>query len=155
MQRVMFVCLGNICRSPTAHGVFENMVQQAGLQTQVLIESSGTSAYHIGEPPDSRSITAASERGFQLSHIRAQQINSSDFELCDYLLAMDQQNLQLLKQLCPAEQQHKVRLFLDFGSLGRREVPDPYYGEGNGFALVLDLVEDAATGLLAEIRQQL
>ncbi len=155
MVRVMFVCLGNICRSPTAHGVFELVVRQAGLEHLIEVASSGTSAYHIGESPDARSMTAAQDRGYRLSHLRAQQVQIEDFEHYDYLLAMDIQNLTVLQQQCPLITHDKVKLFLDFGSVGENEVPDPYYGGGQGFDHVLDLVEDASRGLLTHIRSQL
>ncbi|PCJ20184.1 MAG: phosphotyrosine protein phosphatase [Gammaproteobacteria bacterium] len=150
MIKVLFVCLGNICRSPTAHGVFEHLVAQAGLSDSIRVESAGTGAYHVGEPSDPRSVQEASKRGYDLSAIRAQQVKANDFQRFDYILAMDHSNLADLKALCPVEHQSKVALFLDYGQVySEQEVPDPYYGGGKGFLKVLDLVEDASQGLLA------
>ncbi|WP_426417895.1 low molecular weight protein-tyrosine-phosphatase [Aestuariirhabdus sp. LZHN29] len=152
MQRVLFVCLGNICRSPTAQGVFQRLVEEAGLEGQIEVESAGTSAYHIGQPPDSRSIATASARGYDLSSIRAQQVIEADFLHYDLLLAMDGENLRALQQMAPVQHRNKVELFLNYGSCNRHEVPDPYYGGENGFEEVVDLVEDAARGLLNKLR---
>jgi len=151
--KVLFVCLGNICRSPTAHGVFQTLVDHAKLGEFISVESAGTGAYHVGEPPDSRSVQEALKRGYDLSAIRAQQVNVSDFECFDYILAMDHSNLAVLKHQCPEQYQHKVNLFLHYGTqYAEEEVPDPYYGGGKGFLKVLDLVEDAAQGLLKELQ---
>lgn len=152
--RVLFVCLGNICRSPTAEGVFKRSVKEAGLDAAIESDSAGTGDYHIGEPPDPRACTAAARRGYDLSRLRARQISRKDFEAFDYVLAMDEQNLRDLKRLCPKEHAHKVRLFTDFCSSGACAVPDPYGGGPQGFEHVLDLVEDAAQGLLRHIRSE-
>lgn len=152
---VLFVCLGNICRSPTAHGVFEAQVASAGLADRVWIDSAGTGAWHVGEAPDSRATAAALERGYHLEHLRARQVSREDFQRFDYLLAMDRQNLQVLNSLAPADARARPRLFLEFARRSEsREVPDPYYGVDGGFQHVLDLVEDACEGLLLDIRER-
>jgi protein-tyrosine phosphatase len=153
--RVLFVCLGNICRSPTAEGVFRRYVEQAGLGDEIEIDSAGTGDYHLGEPPDERAQDAASRRGYDLSSLRARQVTRRDFETFDYLLAMDEENARSLKRLAPHEHAHKVKLFTDFGTNGARYVPDPYSGGAQGFEHVLDLVEDAARGLLRHIESEL
>lgn len=154
--RVLFVCMGNICRSPTAQGVFQRMIEQTGLMQQIKIDSAGTHAYHIGNPPDPRALAVASRRGIDLSPLRARRVKAGDFEAYDYILAMDQDNLNALRMVCPPEQNYKLRLFLDFApDLKLRDVPDPYYGGATGFEQVLDLVEAASEGLLRHLRQQL
>ncbi len=154
MVKVLFVCLGNICRSPTAHGVFQKLVTDLGLAHKIEIDSAGTHAYHIGKPPDSRSQKVALGRGFDLSGLRARQVKPSDFELFDYVLAMDGSNLENLMEVCPEEQCHKLKLFLEFApEQPELEVPDPYYGGASGFEHVLDLVEAASRGLIEDIRQ--
>lgn len=151
--RVLFVCMGNICRSPTAQGAFEHLVSEAGLDERIVVDSAGTHAYHVGEPPDRRSQQTALARGVDLSRQRARQVASPDFADFDYVLAMDRQNLSALLRMCPADHRHKVRLFLEFAAeLGEEEVPDPYYGGPRGFEHVFDLVEAAAWGLLEDIR---
>ncbi|RRJ84686.1 low molecular weight protein-tyrosine-phosphatase [Aestuariirhabdus litorea] len=152
MVRILFVCLGNICRSPTAHGVFQGLVDKHGLGDRFEVESAGTSAYHVGNSPDHRSTAAAAARGYDLSELRAQQVVEADFSHYDLVLAMDGENLRNLTRLCPPQHLHKVQLFLDYGSKGVKEVPDPYYGGTNGFNEVLDLVEDAARGLFEQLR---
>ena len=149
--KVLFVCLGNICRSPTAHGVFQKISEDAGLGQIIQVDSAGTAAYHVGNPPDNRSIKAAATRGYELNYLRARKVDDADFFSFDYLLAMDNENLQELKQRCPTKHKHKVQLFLNYGTLEEKQVPDPYYGGGSGFGRVLDLVEDAAQGLLEHI----
>lgn len=157
MIRVLFVCLGNICRSPTAHGVFRQMVENAGLADQVSVDSAGTAAWHIGKSPDQRSARHAALRGYDLSPLRARQAVADDFYQFDYVLAMDKENLLNLQQICPAGAPVEPRLLLaDFAqSFNQLEVPDPYYGGDAGFEQVLDLVEDACQGLLADIRKRL
>ncbi len=152
MTRVLFVCMGNICRSPTAEGVFRHVVERAGLADAIHIDSAGTHDYHIGNPPDARSQAAAARRGYDLSGLRARQVSDSDFAAFDVVIAMDEHNRSLLLQQCPPEHRAKVRLFLDFAE-GKvpAEVPDPYYGGPQGFEQVLDLVENAARGLLRKI----
>ncbi|MDQ2075610.1 low molecular weight protein-tyrosine-phosphatase [Marinimicrobium sp. ABcell2] len=151
---VMFVCLGNICRSPTAHGIFQHKVEQAGLADQIYIESSGTGGWHVGKAPDPRTLSAASRRGYDFSALRAQQVTEQDFQRFDYILAMDEVNLEDLRRMAPADFSGHLGLFLNFGNRrDYREVPDPYYGGGDGFNLVLDLVESAAEGLLDHLQQ--
>lgn len=152
--QVLFVCLGNICRSPTAHGLFQHKVERAGLTQEIHIESAGTGAWHVGKSPDARAQAKAAERGYDLSAIRARQVEPADFERFDYILAMDESNLDDLQSMAPENFSGQLSLFLDFaGNAEHREVPDPYYGGDRGFELVLDLVEQACDGLLQEIRQ--
>ena len=146
--------MGNICRSPTAEGVFRALVERENLADRIAIDSAGTHAYHVGEPPDSRSQAAARERGVDLSGQRARKATAADFARFDYVIAMDPDNRALLAALCPSGEEHRLRLFLEFApGAGRRDVPDPYYGGGRGFDEVLDLVEQASEGLLAHIRK--
>jgi protein-tyrosine phosphatase len=153
---VLFVCMGNICRSPTAEGVFRHHVREAGLDSRIQADSAGTHAYHSGEPADRRAQAAAERRGFSLEGIRARRVTDEDFEQFDYILAMDQDNLMLLHERAPAETHGKVRLFLEFAeSRHENEVPDPYYGGSAGFERVLDLVEEASQGLLETLRKAL
>jgi len=145
--------MGNICRSPTAHGVFENMVKNAGHVADIETDSAGTHAFHVGEGPDRRSQQTAKGRGFDLSYIRARRVEVSDFDYFDYVLAMDADNLAILESMCPSQHRNKVSLFLDFAKdISEKEVPDPYYGGGKGFDRVFDLVEAASTGLLEHIK---
>jgi protein-tyrosine phosphatase len=154
MTRVLFVCLGNICRSPTADGIFRQLVMRENLNQKILVDSAGTGGWHIGKAPDSRTVAAAYQRGYDLSILRARQVNVQDFAEFDYLLAMDKSNLSDLQRMKPSSYTGHLGLFLEFGSRGDyREVPDPYYGSNDGFELVLDLVEDAAQGLLNHIRK--
>lgn len=153
--KVLFVCLGNICRSPTAEGVFRQLAKEAGLAGSIVADSAGTGDYHIGERPDPRACWAASQRGYDLHSQRARQVTHEDFAQFDYVLAMDEHNLRALKELAPSEHAHKVRLLTDFGSGKECGVPDPYAGGPQGFEHVLDLVEDAAQGLLRHIRTEL
>jgi len=156
MVKVLFVCMGNICRSPTAHGVFRDLVRKEGLDGQVEIDSAGTHAYHVGNPPDQRARQTAYARGLDLSDLRARQVTPDDFAVYDYILAMDEENLALLEAQCPAEYRERVRLFLDFApDQGVSEVPDPYYGGEKGFEYVFDLVDAASRGLLADIKGRL
>jgi len=154
-MRVLFVCLGNICRSPTAHGVFEAKVRERGLQDIVEIDSCGTGAWHVGESPDKRAIAHASKRGYDLSHLRARQVEEHDFDAFDYVLAMDNANLGDLKAIKPSSARTSPKLFLSYGSFDETEVPDPYYGGDQGFEHVLDLVESACDGLLDDIQARL
>lgn len=152
--KVLFVCMGNICRSPTAEAVFRHYVESAGLSDVILIDSAGTHDYHIGHAPDLRSQQAASQRGYDMSVLRGRQVEKPDFEKFDYVLAMDRANLSILQYLAPRGCEKRVGLFLEFARHhAEREVPDPYYGGAQGFERVLDMVEDAAQGLLQHIRQ--
>jgi protein-tyrosine phosphatase len=154
--RVLFICMGNICRSPVAEGVFRRMLEDAGLAEKVQVDSAGTHDYQIGNPPDVRSQATARRRGINLSGLRARQVTLADFAEFDYLLAMDRQNLEQLRNLCQESTgQSRTRLLLEFAPhLPEREVPDPYYGGISGFERVLDLVEEAARGLLAHLRER-
>ena len=153
---VLFCCMGNICRSPTAEGVFHRQVVAAGLQDRIRIDSAGTHDYHIGHAPDPRSQAAAAARGYELGHLRARLVALHDFAGFDYILAMDKDNLAALRRAAPAEYRSKPELFMAYGV--RRpviEVPDPYYGGPEGFELVLDMAEDACAGLLLTIKKKL
>ncbi|MEZ5572313.1 MAG: low molecular weight protein-tyrosine-phosphatase [Halioglobus sp.] len=148
--RVLFVCLGNICRSPTVEGVFTAFVKQQGMAGEIEIDSCGTSDWHVGSPPDARAIRAAASRGYTIAQLRARQIRISDFDECDFILAMDRDNLLELKTVCPPHYQGYMGLFLQIApDLGRDELPDPYYGNEHAFEQVLDLAEAASEKLLA------
>ena len=151
---VLFVCMGNVCRSPTAEGVFRHYVAEAGLADLFDIDSAGTHAYHVGEPPDKRAQQAAERRGFSLADIRARRVAPEDFERFHHIIAMDQDNLVLLQEQADAVQRAKIRLFLEYTAGPETEVPDPYYGGATGFERVLDLVEDASRGLLEALRKR-
>jgi protein-tyrosine phosphatase len=154
--RVLFVCMGNICRSPTAHGVFRKLVVERGLSQRVEIDSAGTHAYHVGEPPDRRARETARERGIDIGDLRARLAERADFETFDYVLAMDRDNYRILSGLCPPGMESKLRLFMEFAPEFRiRDVPDPYYGGQRGFDQVFDLVEAASRGLLEDLMQRL
>ena len=152
---VLFVCMGNICRSPTAEGVFRHVVKQAGMQDKVMIDSAGTHAYHIGESPDKRSQAKAKEQGVDLSKQRARKALAEDFEHFDYIIAMDRSNYEDLKRLISnQEQAQKLSLFMDYAdNWNNTEVPDPYYGGSNGFQEVFDMVTSASEGLLEHIQR--
>jgi len=153
--RVLFVCMGNICRSPTAEGVFRHLLLGSPFEGMIQTDSAGTHGYHIGEPPDGRAQDTARQRGIDLSDLRARRVTREDFEFFDYVLAMDLENLRGLRALCPSTYRDKLQLFMDFApDLGVREVPDPYYGGPRGFEQVFDLVEAAAQGLLEAIRRR-
>ena len=153
--RVLFVCLGNICRSPTAQGVFAQFVDHSDLSHRIAVDSCGTADWHTGKAPDERAIAAAAERNYDLSALRARQITSEDFNRFDYILAMDESNLRALVERCPADYHGHLSLLLDFyPGAGMSEVPDPYYGAADGFARVLDLIEGASAGLLRAISGQ-
>lgn len=154
--KVIFVCLGNICRSPTAHAVFRNLVADTHWAEHIDIDSAGTAAYHVGKQPDMRSMAVARERGIDMSDLRARQVNFGDLIEYDYILAMDEANYADLLEMALPEHRPKIRLFLDFATdYKEREVPDPYYGGANGFHHVFDLVQNASEGLLSEINQRL
>ena len=145
--------MGNICRSPTAEGVFRHIVELADLADQISIDSAGTHAYHVGNPPDGRAQDAALKREIDLSSQRARRVSADDFTEFDFVIAMDESNKDDLLSICPTGFEERVHLFLDFANSGESEVPDPYYGQGRGFEIVLNLVEDASSGLLKHIRK--
>lgn len=146
--------MGNICRSPTAEGVFCSLIKEAGVEAQFDVESAGTHAYHIGEAPDLRSQKVAKDRGIDLSGIRARKVIYGDYEDFDYLLAMDDANYEILLESCPEQYKEKIKYFLEYAPhLPTREVPDPYYGGEYGFERVLDMVEDASNGFLTELKK--
>ena len=149
---VLFICMGNICRSPTGQAVFENLVESKGLSDKITVDSAGTHAYHIGEQPDARSQRTAQRRGISMSGQRARRVEHEDFDSFDYVLAMDQSNYDDLMSMASALQRKRIHLFMDFAVNSQySEVPDPYYGGSNGFERVLDMVGEASEGLLADI----
>ena len=154
MEKVkgLFVCMGNICRSPTAEGVFRKVVEEAGLSEQILVDSAGTHAYHAmngGSPPDERAQAVARRRGVDLSGLRARVVEAADFEKFHYIIAMDEDNRANLEALCPSRLHERIFLFMEFApDWGMKEVPDPYYGGSIGFEAVFDMVEAASQGLL-------
>jgi protein-tyrosine phosphatase len=155
-QQILFVCMGNICRSPTAHGVMRQLLRQAGLHDRVQVSSAGTHGYHLGSPPDPRSVAAAARRGLDLSDLRASAVSVERVRQADWVLVMDAQNLRDLHQLAPPALHPRIRLLTDFATVDHaHQVADPYYGESDGFEQVLDLVQNACEGLLAQVRQQL
>lgn len=152
MIKVLFVCMGNICRSPTAHGVFQALVDEHGLGDSIQVDSAGTHSYHIGSPPDARSQATAKARGLDLSGLRARRFVSSDFNEFDYLLGMDQGNVADMQAIRPDDASAALQLMLEYSDrFNQAEVPDPYFGN-EGFELVFDMVEDASRGLLQQIR---
>ena len=153
---VLFVCTGNICRSPTAEGVFRKMVAESPLAGKIDIDSAGTHGYHSGEPPDARAIEHAAKRGYDLTLLRCRQINATDFERFDYILAADALNMKHLKAICPTRLAHKIEYLLDYGGEEDEfEVPDPYAGEAQDFELALDLIEEGCRGLLEYLTDQM
>ena len=155
MVKVLFVCMGNICRSPTAHGVFRDLVERSRLQDRIVIDSAGTHAYHVGEPPDKRAQATARERGIDMSDLIARRAEPEDFRDYDYVIAMDQDNYHALSAICPPGLEDKLYLLMDFAPHMRtREVPDPYFGGASGFERVFELVTAGAQGLLEEIRRR-
>lgn len=152
--KVLFVCMGNICRSPTADAVFRHLVKAAGVDHLIHVDSAGTHAYHIGNPPDHRAQNTALQRGYKMHDLRARAVQSNDFEEFDYILAMDKENLSLLQQRSPQQHLSKIQLFMQYSTQVNPdvEVPDPYFGGNQGFELVLDMVEEASHGLLAHLR---
>ncbi len=151
--RVLFVCLGNICRSPTAHGIFQQMAQQHPLGKRIDVDSAGTGAWHVGQPPDPRAIEAAQRHGCDIEPLRARQVLVEDFDHYDYILAMDSANLRELQAMCPAQFGGTLCRFLEFADRSE-DVPDPYYGGEDGFDHVYQLCEAASRGLLQRIQQQ-
>ncbi len=151
---ILFVCLGNICRSPTAEAVFRTLAAREAPDLHVIVESAGTAEYHVGSAPDARAQAAARRRGYDMSGLRARMIDRRDFERFDLILAMDRSNWSALHRLAPRAARDRVRLFLEFArDAGVLEVPDPYYGGANGFEEVLDLIEAASRGLLQHLRE--
>jgi protein-tyrosine phosphatase len=156
MVKVLFVCTGNICRSPTAEGVFRALLAREGLDGRVGVDSAGTHAYHVGEPPDRRSIQTARRHGVDLSGQRARQVTAEDFETFDLIVSMDRGHHEILRRRCPTAHVEKLALFLAFApEFGLLDVPDPYYGEGDGFERVFEMTEAGARGLLAHLREEL
>lgn len=153
--KVLFVCLGNICRSPSAEGVFRQVVQQAGLDDRIMIDSCGTGNWHVGKCPDNRATAAARKRGIDIADLRARQFSSEDLDRFDHILVMDRQNLADVRDVWRQNGGTEPVLFLEFGNSGHDEVPDPYYGGEHGFEHVLDLINEASEGLLQHIREQL
>lgn len=152
MVKVLFVCLGNICRSPTAEGVFRKLLQERGLTNEITVDSAGTSAWHTGEAPDPRAQQEARARGIDLSRMRARGVQPADFKQFDYIVAMDRSNLMDLRQECPTRLQDRVYRCTSFApQLGVEDVPDPYFGGESGFARVYDIIEQSARGLLEHI----
>jgi len=156
MMRILFVCMGNICRSPTAEGVCRKVIKDNKLESVINVDSAGTHGYHIGEPPDPRTSGAALRRGVDLAGLRARKVIPKDFEEFDLLLAMDRDNLTFLRRGSRPEHHHKLGLFMSYAtSFDAEEVPDPYYGGEDGFERVLDMAEDAAQGLIRHLREKL
>ena len=154
-MKILFVCLGNICRSPTAEAVFRAVAAREAPELMIEVDSAGTAGYHVGEPPDLRTRQAARRRGYDMSSLRARIVEPRDFEDFDFILAMDRENLKVLNHRAPVQARDRVRLFLEFApDAATTEVPDPYYGGPNGFEEVLDLVEAATQGLLQHLRQR-
>ena len=154
-MKILFVCLGNICRSPSAEAVFREIAAREAPELTLEVDSAGTAGYHIGDAPDPRSQEAARRRGYDMSPLRARIVDTEDFERFDLVLAMDTHNLDVLRKRAPTEYRERVRLFLDFApDCGLDEVPDPYYGGPSGFEQVLDLVEEASRGLLIHLRDR-
>jgi protein-tyrosine phosphatase len=154
-MKILFVCLGNICRSPSAEAVLREIAAREAPELSIEVDSAGTAGYHIGEPPDLRSQEAARRRGYDMAPLRARIVEPLDFERFDLILAMDENNYASLRQRAPAAYRERVRLFLEFApDCGMNEVPDPYYGGPTGFEQVLDLVEEAARGLLSHLREK-
>jgi protein-tyrosine phosphatase len=153
--KILFVCLGNICRSPTAEVVLRTLAAREAPELELEIDSAGTGAYHVGEPPDPRTREAGARRGYDLAAPRARIVEPADFERFDLILAMDREILRVLRRRAPSAAEERLRLFLEFApEAGPDDVPDPYYGGPNGFEEVLDLVEAATRGLLAHLRRQ-
>ena len=153
--RVLLVCMGNICRSPTAEGVLRKYIKNNNLGDKVEVDSAGTHGYHVGEAPDSRTQRAAAMRGYNLSQFRARKVARQDLDYFDLILAMDKSNLDNLQRMAMPEQRERIKLFMDYArNFDDDEVPDPYYGLGHGFDLVMDMVEDAAQGLIEEIQKK-
>ena len=155
MTKVLFVCLGNICRSPTAEGVFRDLVRGRGLEHSIRTDSAGTSGWHIDVPPDSRARAEARRRGINIDDLRSRKVEAADFDRFDYVIAMDEANIADLEELCPAQLRGRLHLFTDFAPKGTPAgVPDPYYGGEDGFKQVFDLITRCSEGLLARIAEE-
>lgn len=154
-MRILFVCLGNICRSPTAEAVFRHRLETAGLAERVMVDSAGTGDWHVGKAPDRRTCQAGAARGYQLAHLRARQFVAEDFQRFDLILAMDEANLAHLSSLRGSSVEPEIDLFLRRGGLPVHEVPDPYYGGAEGFEQVIDLIEQGSDRLLESVRARL
>lgn len=155
MLKILFVCTGNICRSPTAEGMLRALAEERGLAGPLLVNSAGTTDYHTGEPPDRRALAAARRRGVDLAQLRARRIEAEDFENFDLIVAMDRGHHVTLRELCPPEHEHKLRLFMDYLPEHRsRDVPDPYYGRKQDFEEVLDIIDRGSAAILEEIMQK-
>ena len=156
MLRILFVCLGNICRSPMAEGLFRRELERRGIDHLVEVDSAGTGSWHIGEPPDERAQRAIARRGVDISGLRGRQVKRADLDAFDLILAMDAENLSDLMALADEEQMQRIRLFMEFApAMGTREVPDPYFGGEEGFEHVLDLLQEAARGLADHVEEEL
>jgi len=154
-MKILFVCMGNICRSPTAEGVFRRLIRERAPHVEIEVDSAGTHDYHVGHPPDPRAVAAAARRGIDLTSLRARMVEETDFERFDLIVAMDRLNRETLFDRSPAEYRDRIRLLMEFSASNDIEdVPDPYYGGAVGFERVLDLVEEAAAGLLEEVMAQ-
>jgi protein-tyrosine phosphatase len=158
-KSVLFVCLGNICRSPTAHAVFQSMVNKIGLSNEIYVDGAGTGDWHLGHAPDRRSAATAALRGYDMSALRSRLVTIEDFTEFDYIIAMDADNLCNLRNMCPPGAKAKLQLLLDYSRKPEydvvSEVPDPYYGGEDGFPHVLDLIEDASVALLDHIKAEI
>lgn len=154
-MKILFVCMGNICRSPTAEAVFRKLAADSGLSGQLEIESAGTHGFHVGRPPDARAIEQAGRRGYDLSMLRSREVVIEDFERFDHIIAMDDENVRMMKSFCPDHQTRKIKLLLDYASAGKyREVPDPYQGGPKDFELMLDLIEQGCQALVNKLIEQ-
>ena len=151
-MRILFVCTGNICRSPTAEGVVRHKAKAAGL-TGLSLDSVGTTGHHVGDPPDRRAQAAARQRGYDLSPLRARQLTRADFGQQDLILGMDRGHMRQMRRLCPDRDAHRLQLFMAFADLSADEVPDPYYGDLGGFDAMMDLIETGADGLIRAIQE--
>lgn len=153
MLRVLFICMGNICRSPTAHGIFRHKLAESGLDTAIDVDSAGTHGFHVGGPPDRRAVAILAEQGIDISDLRSRQVTLSDFASFDYIVAMDEDNYEHLRALSPESAVERIHRLMDFApDFGDGEVPDPYYGGSSGFERVCDLVEAGTEGFLAHLK---
>jgi protein-tyrosine phosphatase len=152
MHKVLFVCTGNICRSPTAEGVLRSHLERAGMAEKIIVDSAGTHGYHVDEAPDHRSIATAGKRGIMIDQLRARKVAAQDFHEFNVILGLDEGHVALLKQMAPPNAPAHVGLFLDYAGLGMKDVPDPYYGDQKGFEYVLDLVETAMPSLIEKLK---